>query len=101
LSVILEPKIGDELQINWFNWRPTVGLLVKAGILPTGERQERCLANRCRGYFSKSEAMRAAKFLENLIAEMQPNDRILMDGTTTNVPKDNEFPVSDWDERET
>ncbi len=64
------------MTINWWNWRSTVAILVRAGILPTGEREERCLANGCGGFLSASEAMRAAEHIDDLISGMEPSQRV-------------------------
>jgi hypothetical protein len=86
--------------INWWNWRPIVALLVRAEILPAGEREERCSANGCGGCLSDDEARRAADYLETLIAGMRPGERLLHDGGVTSQPKDYALPVSAWDDEE-
>jgi hypothetical protein len=101
VAVILQPSSGEDLMINWWNWRPIVALLVQTGILPAGEREERCSANGCGGCLSGDEARRAAEFLEKVIADMRPGERLLRDGNTTSRPKDFALPVSEWDDEET
>ena len=101
MAVILEPMSGNDLMINWWNWRPTVALLVRAGILPDGERAERCLGNGYGGHLSENEALRAAEYLDTLLTTMKSDQRILFDGAVTNQPIDFEKPISDWDEAET
>jgi hypothetical protein len=83
------------MAINWWNWRPLVALLVRAEILPAGEREERCLANGCGGHFSAAEALRAAEHVETVIARMKPSERILLDGTTTDQPINYALPISE------
>ena len=60
MGFILEPKHGDAFIINGWNWRPTISLLVREGVIPNGERAERCLGNGCGGTLSKHEALKAA-----------------------------------------
>lgn len=98
MAVILVPTSGEDLMINWWNWRPTVALLVRAGILPAGEREERCLANACGGELSAAEALRAAEHIEGLVAAMKPGQRILFDGEVTEKPIDYSKPISEWNE---
>ena len=59
MTFILVPASGEDLVINGWNWRPTVALLVRAGILPAGKRAECCSAQGCGGYLSSAEALRA------------------------------------------
>ena len=98
MAVILAPASGEDMMINWWNWRPTVALLVRAGILPVGEREERCLGNGCGGQLSESEALLAAEHIEALVASMNEHQRILFDGEVTGKPKDYGKPISEWDE---
>ena len=76
------------MTINWWNWRPIVALLVRAGILPAGEREECCLGNGCGGGLSASEALRAAEHIEGRVDAMKPDQRILFDGGVTEKPID-------------
>lgn len=101
MTVILVPASGEDIVINWWNWRPTVAMLVRAGILPAGEREERCLLNGCGGYLSGSEALQAAEYIDLLIVGMKPGQRVLFDGEVTDKPIDYSKPISDWDEAET
>jgi hypothetical protein len=100
MTVILETADGETMQINWFGWRPTVALLVRGGILPDGERAERCLNNGCGGILTSEEAEHAADFIATVISKMAANQRMLLDGETTNKPKDNSLPISQWDDEE-
>jgi hypothetical protein len=96
--------LADEkhgIQINGWNWRPTVAILIEAGILPSGERAERCLSGiGCGGYFTKEEAARTADFLESLVARMKPEERVMADGSINDKPKNFNLPIAEWDERE-
>ena len=101
MAVILVPAAGEDMMINWWNWRPTVAMLVRAGILPAGEREERCLANGCGGCLSASEALRAAEYIESLIADMEPGERVMLDGEITDKPIDYTKSISEWDQADT
>src|SRR5262245_36613671 len=100
VAVLLVSASGDDMMINWWNWRPLVALLVRAGILPDGEREERCLANGCGGGLSADEAARAADHVEALLDTMKPNERILLDGDTTDRPVDYQLSISEMDEED-
>ncbi|HZN33150.1 MAG TPA: hypothetical protein VFB80_05000 [Pirellulaceae bacterium] len=99
MAVILVPASGDDLTINWWNWRPTVALLVRAGVLPPGERADRCESNGCGGYLSATEAIQAADHIESLVARMATNERLLSRGEIVAVPESDK-PVSEWTEEE-
>lgn len=98
MTVILVPANGDDMQINWWNWRPLVALMVRADVLPVGEREERCLANGCGGYLSAAEAKSAAEHIESLIAELSSNEGVLLDGEVTTDKVDHDKPISEFDE---
>ncbi len=98
MTVILVPSTGDNMAINWWNWRPTVALLVRIGVLPAGEREKRCLANGCGGHLSASEALRAAEHIEDLVVALKPNQRVLSDGGISETPIDYGKPISEWND---
>jgi hypothetical protein len=102
MSFILVDLADDQhdIQINGWNWRPTVALLVEAGIIPSGERAEDCLAQGCGGYFTREEVTRAADFLERLVASMKPGERVMFDGSIRDKPKNFDLPITEWDEQE-
>ena len=99
MAVILVPASGDDMMINWWNWRPTVALLVRSGVLPAGERAERCESNGCGGYLSAAEATAAAQHIESLVSQMATNERLLHRGEIAVVHECNK-PVSEWTEEE-
>ena len=102
MAVILEPNSGgDHLMINWWTWRPTVAILERAGILPSGERTERCLANGCGGHLTGEEAVRAAARVEALLEGLAPNERVLMDGEKSLEERaTREKSVGEWDDED-
>ena len=102
MSFILEPNnVGDNFVINGWNWRPTVALLVREGVIPDGERAERCLANGCGGSLSSDEAKYAAKVLDEFVDKLDVNERILHDGTVTDKKLDYDKPISEWTDEDT
>ncbi len=102
MSFILEPNNGgDDFVINGWNWRPTVALLERAGVIPNGGRVERCLANGCGGCLSPDEAVRAATILDEFIDSLDSSQRMLHDGSTTDEPIDYDKPISEWTEEDT
>ncbi len=99
MGFILEPNNGgDDFVINGWNWRPTVALLEREGVIPNGERAERCLANGCGGCLSSDEAIHAAEVLDKLVANLDANQRVLHDGSITDKPIDYDTPISEWTE---
>lgn len=98
MAVILQPSRGEDLMLNWWTWRPILAVLVRAGIVPAGEREERCSANGCGGYLSEGEALRAADYVASLVGRMQPGERLLHDGTVTNKPKEPLVTASELDD---
>ena len=102
MGFILEPNNGDDdFVINGWNWRPAVALLEREGVIPNGERTERCLANGCGGRLSRDEAIHAANVLDKLVVDLDANQRILHDGSITHEPIDFEKPVSEWTDDDT
>lgn len=92
---------SDFFLINGWNWRPTVALLEREGVIPNGERAERCLANGCGGFLSSYEAIHAADVLDKLVANLDANQRVLHDGSLTDKPIDYDKPISEWTEDDT
>jgi hypothetical protein len=86
MGVILEGATGESVNVNWWNWRPTVAILTRAGILPEGERSDNC-ANGLGASVSEAEARAAAKHVEDLVKQMAQSDRVLMTGEFTDIPK--------------
>lgn len=102
MGFILEPKNGGEdFVMSGWNWRPTISLLERKGVVPHGERVERCLANGCGGFLSSEEAIRAADALDKVLATLNASQRVLRDGSITDKPIDYQKPVSDWTDDDT
>jgi hypothetical protein len=98
MGFILEPKSGEDFVVNGWNWRPTMALLIREGVIPAGERSERCLANGCGGEFSLDESLHAAAVLEDLVSKMNAEQRVLPDGEITDKPIGYHKPISEWTE---
>ena len=82
MTFILVPKHGDEVQINAWNWRPTLELLRNEGLVDA-ETYERMGAQGCGGKVDDALAHHIADFLERRLADMQPGERIRADLSVT------------------
>jgi hypothetical protein len=86
MSFILVPRFGEDIQINAWNWRPTLELLRSANVI--GEEDfERLGAHGCGGQADADLASRMAEVVERKLVEMQPGERIVYDLTVTAKPK--------------
>ena len=86
--------IGDEERIifvNFWNWRPTVEVLSRAGLLDEkrlAELHEQCSPTRV----TKDEARAIAHYLrEKVLPSLPQTGRILLDGSITTTPDDGTF----------
>jgi hypothetical protein len=81
MSFILVSKHGD-LQVNAWNWRPTLELLMAEGVV-TREQYERLGANGCGGHVDAATADRIADVIERQLisTNMKPYERMLADLT--------------------
>ena len=86
MSFILVPKVGNDVQINGWNWRPTLALLHAAGLL-SEEEFERMGANGCGGVADSQKAARIVAVLDAQLAKMKKGDRMRDDLTVTALPK--------------
>ena len=50
---------------------------------------------------SENEALHAANILENIVATMKPDQRVLHDGEITDKPIDYDKPISEWNDMDT
>jgi len=85
MSFILVPKHGGDLQINGWNWRPTLALLLAEGLL-TEENFERMGAQGCGGKVDAELAWRLADAIEAKLLTMKPGERMLADLSVTDRP---------------
>ena len=86
MSFILVPNRGVDVQINGWNWRPTLELLRAEGVL-NDEMFERKSAQGCGGEADAELAARMADVVESKLAEMKPGERLLADLGVTAKPK--------------
>ena len=86
MSFILVPRDGDGVQVNAWNWRPTLELLRSEGLIDS-ETYEQMGAHSCGGGVNDALAYRIADFLEHRLAKMQPGERMRADLSLTDEPK--------------
>jgi hypothetical protein len=86
MSFILIPKAGEEIQVNAWNWRPTLELLRDAGIIDE-DLFERTGTHGHKAEVDATTASRIADFVEILLRGMKPEQRVLADLTVTDRRK--------------
>lgn len=86
MSFILVPSRGADLQINGWNWHPTILLLHHLGIIDD-EQHERMGAQAAGGHATAELAERIATALDLELARMKSGDRLRADLHVTSVPK--------------
>ncbi|MGP0017132.1 MAG: hypothetical protein ACLPHP_01075 [Candidatus Sulfotelmatobacter sp.] len=86
MSFILIPSHGEHVQVNAWNWRPTLLLLHDANLIDKAT-YELMGANGCGGHVDAGASARIADFLELKLQSMQPGQRIRGDLSTTDKPK--------------
>ena len=86
MSFILVPKEGEDLQVNGWNWRPTLQLLLAAGVI-TEEDYE---VMGCQGRGAKvdqEKAGRIADVVAGKLRSMNRGQRMLPDLSVSSEPK--------------
>jgi len=86
MSFILVPKRGEDVQINAWNWRPTLELLLGEGVI-SGEQYELMGAQGTGGKVDAELADRIAEAVERRLMVMKSGERMLGDLTVTAKPK--------------
>jgi hypothetical protein len=89
MTFILVPLQGDpnnDVQINGWNWRPTLELLRREHLLDP-ETLERASAQGAGGCLTDEQAKGIAAFLDSYLAGLLPGQRVRYDGTVTSEPK--------------
>src|SRR5262245_24125585 len=86
MSFILVPKCGDDVQVNAWNWRPTLELLLREGLIGE-ELHDRMGAQGAGGEVDGELADRIAEAISRALKSMKPSERILYDLTLTDQPK--------------
>lgn len=90
ILVPLYAEGNDDLQINGWNWRPTLELLYRARMLDD-EAVQRASAQGAGGRVTAEQAVRIAEFLDRYLADLTPGQRVRYDGTVTGEPKTNQL----------
>ena len=88
MSFILVPKRGEDVQVNAWNWRPTILLLLEEGVI-SEEQYERMGAQGVGGETDAELAVRIAEAIERKLKLMRPRERMRGDLTVTAEPKNN------------
>ena len=86
MTFILVPKIGEDLQINVWNWRPTLELLLAEKVI-TQEDHERMGAHGCGGRVDEVKASRIAEVVAHKLLSMNPGERISANLSLSKEPK--------------
>ena len=86
MSFILVPNVGEDLQINGWNWRPTLALLHQQNLI-SDEDYERLGSHGAGGRVDAGLARRIAEVVESKIALMKAGERLPADLTVTAKPK--------------
>lgn len=86
MTFILVPNEGQDLQINSWNWRPTLELLFAEGVI-TEDDHERMGAQGLGGKVDEAKALTIAKVVERKLLGMGPGERMLANLTVTREPK--------------
>jgi hypothetical protein len=86
MTFILVPKQGDDVQVNGWNWRPTLELLYAENLLSL-ENYERMGAQAAGGKVDAELAARIADVVERKLVQMRPGGRMRADLVVTAEPK--------------
>lgn len=86
MSFILVPKEGEDLQVNAWNWRPTLELLFDAGVI-TEEDYDVMECQGCGGEVDRDKADRIADVVVGKLNSMNPGQRMLADLSVSSEPK--------------
>ena len=86
MSFILIPEDGEDIKINSWNWRPTIGLLREAKLM-SDDLWEAMGANGTGATVNADMAVRIADYLDQHLQSMKPGDRMRADLSITSIPK--------------
>jgi hypothetical protein len=88
MSFILVPKEGEDLQVNGWNWHPTLQLLLAAGVI-TEEDYEMLGCQGCgpKAKVDQEKAGQIADVLASKLSSMNPGHRMLFDLSVSSEPK--------------
>ena len=86
MTFILVPSQGEDLQVNAWNWRPTLELLLAANVI-TEEDHERMGAPGSVAKVDAGKAYRIAEAVEHKLLSMTAGDRVLANLSISREPK--------------
>ena len=86
MTFILVPSQGEDLQVNEWNWRPTLELLLAANVI-SEEDHERMGANGSGGKVDAEQASRIAEAVLHKLVSMNAGERMLANLSVSNEPK--------------
>jgi hypothetical protein len=93
--VILIGANGDDVAVNWWNWRPTVELLVREGVVTRHEGEHLC-TNGVGARLGAADAVRAADVVQGIVDQMRDDGRLRRNGSITRDPAErHDMPVDD------
>ena len=88
--LIPNQEMVEALKASWWTWRPVVRLLRQASILDL-ERIGPIPDSSLYAEITVEQAEQIATFLDSFLRRLEPNERVLLDGTLTDVPDTYEF----------
>ena len=86
MTFILVPSQGEDLQVNAWNWRPTLELLLAANVI-TEDDHERMGAQGCSGKADAEKASRMADAVVHKLLSMNAGERMLANLSVSKEPK--------------
>jgi len=86
MSFILVLSQGEDLQVNAWNWRSTLELLLAANVI-TEDDHERMGAQGCSGKVDAEKASRIADVIVQKLMSMKPGERMLANLSVSKAPK--------------
>ncbi len=86
MTFILIPSKGEDLQVNAWNWRPTLELLLAANVI-TEDDHELMGAHGCGGKADAEKASRFADVVADKLIGMGPGERLLANLSVSKKPK--------------
>ena len=86
MTFILVPSQGEDLQVNAWNWRPTLELMLAQNVI-TEDDHERMGAHGCSGKVDAEKASRIADAILDKLMSMNPEERLLANLSVSKSPK--------------
>lgn len=86
MTFILVPSKGEDVQVNAWNWRPTLELLFATGVI-TENDHVLLGCQGCGGRVNAEKADQIADAVKQKLASMKPGERMLADLSESSEPK--------------